>query len=216
MASSPADSLERIRAVTANYFFWQGLRWVPMGAALLVVAWTLGSHAPVPKAWQSPLLVAVMVAALALSAAVGRWYDRSFGKVRGIPGAHARRTRTKWLVVYPLLLGALTLDGTMRPPLLLSGLAFAVAIEAYRRSTGGGRRHYVVASAAFFLLSFATVAGLVAPGIDALNLLFGTLGATYMIGGVLDHLELRRVLPGAADGAGHAYDGHSGGAAGLP
>jgi len=197
--SARNDPLERVRAVTANFFFWQGLRWVPMGMALLVVTGTLGSHTAIPELWQTPLLIAVMVAALAAAAATGRWYDRAYGRVRGIPGVHARRTRTKWLVVYPLLLVALVIDGTLRPPLLLSGLAFAAAIEAYRRSTGGGRRHYIVASAAFLALAFAPAAALVNAGVDGLNLVFGVLGATYMIGGVLDHLELRRVLPGAPD-----------------
>ena len=191
--------LRRVHDVTANFFFWQGLRWVPMGAALLVVAWSLGSTSPVPASWESSLLLGSMVAASVLSAAVGRWYGRSYGRVRGIPGMHARRTRIKWLIVYPVLLVALVIDGVARPPVLLSGLAFALAIEAYRRSTGGGRAHYVVASIVFAALTLAPVLGLTAPGADALNLLFAFLGATYMIGGVLDHLELRRLLPGIPD-----------------
>ena len=199
MPSPRIDPLEQVRAVTANFFFWQGLRWVPMGLALLVVTWILGAHTSTPKSWQTPLLIAVMIAALAASAAAGRWYDRAYGRVRGIPGAHAKRTRTKWLVVYPLLFGALVIDATMRLPVLTSGIAFAASIEAYRRSTGGGRRHYIVASAVFFVLSFAIVAGFATAGIDALNLLFLVLGATYVIGGILDHFELRRVLPGAPD-----------------
>ena len=195
MTSRDAAALDRINAVTANFFFWQGLRWVPMGIALLVVPLTYGASSPVPKSWQSPLLIVAMIAAFALSAVIGRWYARSFGRVRGIPGQHARRTRTKWLVVYPALLVALLIDGVAKPPVLVSGITFAAAIEAYRRSTGGGRAHYIIASVVFAALTFAPTLGLARPGAGAINLLIALLGTTYTIGGLLDHRELKRVFP---------------------
>lgn len=199
MPTREAAALDRINAVTANFFFWQGLRWVPVGIALLVTAWTYGASSPVPKSWQSPLLIVAMIAAFALSAVIGRWYARSFGRVRGIPGQHARRTRTKWLVVYPALLVALIIDGVAKPPVLVSGIAFAAAIEAYRRSTGGGRAHYIIASVVFAALTFAPTLSLATPGAAAINLLIGVLGATYTIGGLLDHRELMRVFPDVHD-----------------
>jgi len=192
-------ALDRINAITANFFFWQGLRWIPVGVALLVVAWTYGPSSPVPKSWESPLLIVAMIAAFAVSSVIGRWYARSFGRVRGIPGQHARRTRTKWLVVYPALLVALLIDGIVKPPVLVSGIAFAAAIEAYRRSTGGGRHHYIMASIAFAALTFAPTLDLATPGVGAVNLLIGVLGATYTIGGLLDHRELKRVFPDVHD-----------------
>ena len=195
MTARQTAALDRINAVTANFFFWQGLRWVPLGIALLVVAWSYGPGSPVPKSWVSALFVATMVLALSASAMVGRWYARSFGRVRGIPGQHARRTRTKWLVVYPALVVAMLVDGIAKPPVLFSGIAFAAAIEAYRRSTGGGRAHYVIASIAFAALSFAPMLTLTVPGPAALNLLIAVLGATYTIGGILDHRELTRLFP---------------------
>ena len=199
MPSRETAALDRINAVTANFFFWQGLRWVPVGIALLVVTWSYGPNSPVPKSWESLLLIATMTVALAASAMVGRWYARSFGRVRGIPGQHARRTRTKWLVVYPALLVALLVDGIARPSVLVSGITFAVAIEAYRRSTGGGRTHYIVASIAFAALTFAPTLGLATPGAGGVNLLIAVLGATYTIGGLLDHRELTRVFPDVHD-----------------
>ena len=200
MSSTTVEKLERINAITSNFFFWQGLRWVPMGAALLVVAWTYGASAAIPETWRLPLLLAAMLGATALSVVVGRWYDRSFGRVRGIPGQHARRTRTKWLVVYPLVSIALVLDSLLKMPVLLSAIAFAVAIEAYRRSTGGGRPHYIVASAVFMVVTFTPMLGLATRGAGAINFLLGVLGATYVIGGVLDHLELKRLFPEVRDG----------------
>jgi hypothetical protein len=199
MPSREPAALDRINAVTANFFFWQGLRWVPLGVALLVVSWSHGPSSPVPKSWESPLLIATMAVALAASAVIGRWYARSFGRVRGIPGQHARRTRTKWLVVYPALLVALLVDGIAKPSVLVSGITLAAAIEAYRRSTGGGRAHYIIASIAFAALTFAPTLGLTTPGAGAVNLLIGVLGATYTIGGLLDHRELTRVFPDVDD-----------------
>lgn len=200
MSTLSPHAVQRVHDVTANFFFWQGLRWVPMGAALLAVAWGLSPATPVPDAWQAPLLLTSMVVSLGLSALAGRWYARSYGRVRARPGMHTRRTRTKWLVVYPLVAVALIIDGVWKLPVLASGFALAGAIEAYRRSTGGGRRHYIVASAMFVALAFVPALGLVTPGALALDLVVGLLGATYVIGGVLDHFELRRVLPGAGDG----------------
>ena len=197
MSTLSPHAVQRVHDVTANFFFWQGLRWVPMGVALLAVAWGLGPGTPVPDAWQTPLLLAPMAGSLGLSSMAGRWYARSYGRVRARPGMHARRTRTKWLVVYPLVAAALIVDAVWKLPVLTSGLAFAGAIEAYRRSTGGGRRHYIVASALFIAIAFVPVAGLVTPGAPALNWVVALLGATYVVGGVLDHFELRRVLPGA-------------------
>ena len=208
MPAPQTDALDRINAVTANFFFWQGLRWVPLGAALLVIAWSVAPGSLVPEAWETPLLIVSMTVALAASTMIGRWYARSFGRVRGIPGQHARRTRTKWLVVYPALVIALVIDGIWKPPVLVSGITFAAAIEAYRRSTGGGRLHYVIASIVFAVLTFAPTLGLATPGKSALDLLVGMLGAIYVIGGLLDHRELTRMFPdtdsapGAVAGAG--------------
>lgn len=208
MVARQTDALDRINAVTANFFFWQGLRWVPLGAALVIIAWGLAPGSLVPESWASPLLIASLMVAFAVSAAIGRWYGRSFGRVRGIPGQHAHRTRTKWLVVYPALVVALLIDSIVKPPVLISGITFAAAIEAYRRSTGGGRLHYVIASVVFAVLTFAPILGLATPGRNALDFLIGVLGVTYVIGGLLDHRELTRMFPdadsapGAVAGAG--------------
>jgi hypothetical protein len=199
MSTRETAALERINAVTSNFFFWQGLRWVPLGLALVVVAWAHGPRSPVPDAWEVPLFIATMTVALAASSMVGGWYARSFGRVRGIPGQHARRTRTKWLVVYPALVVALMVDAFAKPSVLISGIAFAASIEAYRRSTGGGRHHYIIMSIAFAALTFAPTFGLVRPGASALNLLIALLGACYTIGGLLDHRELKRVFPDMGD-----------------
>jgi len=40
-----ADRLRQIHNVTDNYFFWQGLRWIPLGAAMLGYAVMRSVHA---------------------------------------------------------------------------------------------------------------------------------------------------------------------------
>jgi hypothetical protein len=142
-----------------------------------------------------------MALALWLSMDVlGRYYTRAYGRVRGIPGQHARRTRAKWLVVYPAMFAAMILDWTLHVPVFLSGVVFAAGIEAYRRSTGGGRRHYVVAEMLLASLTLAPLTGLTTSR-ELLIPFIGLLGGIYVVGGVLDHLELARILGPASAAA---------------
>ena len=114
--------------------------------------------------------------------------------MHGDPSRHVFRTYVKWLVAYPAILGAVVVDLRFEPPLILSGLAFAVAMEAYRQSTGGGRVHYIVASVGLAAFSILPVAGLASTGKSGLAALIGILGVIYIVGGMLDHRELVRML----------------------
>ncbi len=146
MPSLTPRDLERIQAVTANYFFWQGLRWVPMGAALLALGLYWSGWWRVPAPLEDAVQLGVLGLTLAISAAFGGYYRRRFGAVRGIAGMHARRERIKWVFVYPAMALSLVADMVFAPPVLLSGFVWGAGILAYRRSTGGGRAHYLVAA----------------------------------------------------------------------
>ena len=100
----------------------------------------------------------------------------------------------KWLVAYPAICGALIIDAKLAPAISVSGLAFAVAIEAYRQSTGGGRAHYTVASIGLVAFSSLPLLGLASPGKAILAPLIGVVGLIYVVGGLLDHRELVRIL----------------------
>ena len=190
-----ADRLRQIHDVTDNFFFWQGLRWIPMGAALLGSAAVLSPELPIPAAFREWLAAALFAVALWLSTAVlGRYYARHFGRVRGDASRHVVRTKVKWLIVYPAIVVAMIVDATLAPPVLVSSFAFAVAIEAYRQSTGRGRGHYVVAAIGLLAFSVLPLLGVVQPGRHALTPLIGIVGLIYIVGGVLDHRELVRVL----------------------
>src|SRR5574338_899948 len=197
-ASSPSmmnDRLQRIRDVTDNFFFWQGLRWVPLGAAMLGTAAAHSPRVPIPPSVRSWIGLPTFVLALWLSSSVlGRYYGRHYGRVRGDASRHVVRTTIKWLVVYPAIAIALLIDAWVGPPVVVSSLVFAIAIEAYRQSTGGGREHYIVAALGLVAFSILPLLGLLSPGKPILASLIGIVGFIYIVGGVLDHRELVRIL----------------------
>lgn len=194
MGPSPVQ-LERIRRVTDNYFFWQGLRFVPMGAALLVVGLRWSPGWPLRGGWSDLVMFSALGIALWASGAIGSYYRRSFGDVHGTPGAHQRRSVTKWLIVYPLMALSLILDGLFTPPVFISGPVWGAGILAYWWSTGRGRPHYLVAAALLAGFGLLPALGLVAAGRAGMGPFFAVLGGIYVVAGVLDHLALRRLLP---------------------
>ncbi len=186
------DDAQRMRDFSANFFFWQGLRWVPFGLALILWAAALSGWWPFPEVVRDFAPFLAMIGALVITGWIGAYYNRVYGRTETLPKLFARRGRLKWFLVYPLIISALLVDGLARPPVLVSGFALAVAIVAYVRSTGGGRTHYWVAALALTAMSLATGLGFLPAGIDGITLLMAMLGVIYVIGGVLDHLEMRK------------------------
>src|ERR1051325_9946426 len=73
----PTERLRRLHAVTDNFFFWQGLRWVPLGAALIIVSISLSPANPLPRELRPWLGVPFLVVAFWLSGSViGPYYAR--------------------------------------------------------------------------------------------------------------------------------------------
>lgn len=189
-----AKRLERIHHLTANYFFWQGLRFVPMGIALLLFAFVI--QWPAPVFVRKVVIVLTLVAGLVLSSMLGRYYKRSFGSVQGIPGQHARRDVVKWLIVYPLLFLSLAIDGLWKGPVFVTGPIWGAATLAYWWSTGRGRLHYIPVALVLSATAFLPTLGVVPRGAPMLNLFIGLLGGVYIVAGLLDHFELVRLLSG--------------------
>ena len=189
------DRLRRIHHVTDNFFFWQGLRWIPMGVALLAFAVASSPRVPVPPTLRAWIALPVFGLAIWLSSSVlGRYYARHFGRVRGDPSRHTLRTSVKWFIVYPAIVAGLFIDAKFAPRVIVSALVFAIAIEAYRQSTGGGRIHYVIAAIGLVAFSVLPLFGVVSTGKHVLTPLIGVVGLIYIVGGVLDHRELVRLL----------------------
>jgi hypothetical protein len=191
----PPTDLRRVHDVTDNFFFWQGLRWVPMGVALMIVGATMMPGVAIPKelrAWVSLPFVAV---SLWLSTSVlGGYYARHFGRVQSDPSRHRIRSSVKWFIVYPAIMIAMAADAKLAPPVLASALVFALAIELYRESTGGERLHYVVAAVVLIAFALLPLLGVLPTGIGRLVAVIELIGAIYVVGGILDHREMTRVL----------------------
>ena len=94
--------VERIRRVTSNYFFWQGLRWVPLGLIMIALGLRRTNWSPIGGAWEDLFLLGLIGLVTAVSPLIGVYYRRSFGDVRDDPDAHQRRDMMKWVLVYPL------------------------------------------------------------------------------------------------------------------
>jgi hypothetical protein len=185
---------ERLRAVTDNLFFWQGLRFVALGPVMILVAFVAAN----PRIGE-PAGTALMALALAAATAASVYFGRRYavlGEVVGVPGAHRRRSRLKWLLAYPLMFGAMAVDLAYPQPILLTGIIWAGALLAFRRSTGGGRDHYLVLAAA---LAAFTAAPLLTGrgGVEAIGLLMLVIGTGHAACTWLDDREMRRILGGA-------------------
>jgi hypothetical protein len=191
--TNPAE-LERIRSVTANYFFWQGLRWVPLGLVIMIFGLKYTPWWPLAGAWDDVFIFALVAIVTVSSLLIGRYYRRTFGQVRHDPDAHQRREAMKWFLVYPLMVASLVIDIVFKPAFFVTGLVWSAGILAYWNSTGRGRPHYLVASVGMLALSFIPWLGFVEPGKQMFSVFAVVLGATYIIGGMLDHRELCRIL----------------------
>jgi hypothetical protein len=191
--------LVRIGHVTANFFFWQGLRFVPVG--VVIVLFGIGNlpWQVLPGGRKDAALVVALGAAVAASHLVGRYYARTFGRVEAARGAHSRRDLLKWVVFYPSMFASLVVDLTIAPPWYLTGPVWGAGVVAYWWSTGRGRYHYLVAAGCMAALAFVQARGLVEPGRPMLAPFAIVLGLTYIVGGVLDHVELCRVLGPVVD-----------------
>jgi hypothetical protein len=190
----PMDDLVMARRVTANVWFWQGLRWAPGGLVFLLVALT----ALFPRGW-TLLQWLCWTGGFALwwylYRAADRYYARRFGVVVGLAGQHRGRERIKWLVAYPAMTASIFIDILAAPKVFISGVVWAAALLAYRASTGGGRAHYFVGAALLAALTPLPLAGVVEPGRPIVILWAAMVGVLYLVLGSLDHLELVRRFP---------------------
>jgi hypothetical protein len=188
------SELEMRRRVTANVWFWQGLRWAPGGLVFLLAAAL--SFLPADRTllvwlgWTGVLALWWYLYRLA-----DRYYARRFGVVIGLPGLHRRRDLIKWFVAYPLMSASVFVDLLAAPRIFFSGMVWAAALLAYRASTGGGRWHYLVGAAVLAALTTLPEVGVLDNGRPMVVLWAVVVGVLYLALGTLDHLELTRRFP---------------------
>lgn len=198
MTGITIDDVERsarVRAVTDNFFFWQGRRFIALGPVLIVAGFIASPG--VDERLAKGLLIAVLAVGLIVSAYIGRRYRAEFGSVRPIPGAHALRSRIKWLLVYPAMFASLMLDSYVPSlPVFLSGFVWAVGLVLYRKSTGGGRVHYLTLAACLAGLGLVPLATAITSR-DMVPVMMLVLGVGYTAAVLLDDDEMRAVMKGA-------------------
>ncbi len=76
-SQAQAESLERIRDITGNYSFWQGLRWVPLGFVVLIFGLKHAPWWPFTDFWNDVILGLAVLIATAASFYAGTFYQRT-------------------------------------------------------------------------------------------------------------------------------------------
>lgn len=183
-----------LRRLTENYWAWQGLRWAPFGPALAWGGVTLLDQQWAEARWPIVVLLVLLAVALLTVAPLQRYYDRTFGVVQSLSGSHRRRDSVKWLAAYPLLLTVPIIEIWVRPAVSPTAATLAGLTLAFWWSTGRGRLHYVVGAASLALLVPLPVTGLVGAGRPMVGVTLIVVGTLYVVGGILDHRELRARL----------------------
>src|SRR5688500_14183765 len=128
-AGMQTAELQRIEDVTANFFFWQGLRWAALGTAL--IAGIVVAEQFAAKEIRIVVLVASVFLGFMLSSSAGRYYARAYGRVRARPELSTRHEHLKWNVVYLQTFVSLQIDALWKGPVLLSVPVWAAAILAF-------------------------------------------------------------------------------------
>ncbi len=188
------QDLKKVRYVTSHFSSLQGLKMVPWGLLFLVFAAQDGGYAwLIGRQGDCTLTLPLLLAVVALYIAIGRYYDRTFGRVQPTRGGVGDLAVVVFVAV---LIGAIVAEMMWKPPVSLIGLVMAAGfIGGGWRS---GRWHYVA------------LGGLTA-GVSGLPLwlhvpltdkYFGSLGftlklalgLTYVVGGLIDHYLLVRAL----------------------
>lgn len=210
------EQLRRIQFVTQYYDWLQGLRFLPMGLALMGFAvWML--LAPVSEGKPSPspvggaVLMGGLVVALVLYSVLGRYYRRRFGEVR--PSETTRRTRRMMMLTF-LLAGLVVSQGFIllggrgpgQPLPVPQGLVLcSLALVAYWAWTGGFVRHYLPVAGAMAAVGLLHHLGLnpfcALHAADAVAVrrcdivtLHAVTGLSLVVASVLDHRLLVRTL----------------------
>jgi hypothetical protein len=206
----------KIRFIATNYVNLQGLRFVPMGMCLLLIAlwanalWVKGLVGAV--LWVNGLVGAVkyftipgviivsMIVSLLL---IDKYYFRNFGQIQRTPES----SRFEWLISIVggiFALGALWVDITLRLPVSFIGLVFATGLIAdYLRLTWlvGGRFliYYPLGAIFAVIVSILPLFGIpkwwLSFGLE--NELVGIsilIGVFFIFAGVWGHLFLLRAL----------------------
>jgi hypothetical protein len=208
-----SEQLRRIQFVTTYYDWVQGLRFVPVGLLSLGMAIWLSLASTEPRKQVGLVLVlgGGAVAAV-LYGALGVYYRRRFGVVRGSANTRKRMWRAIGVsVVVGGVFGALFAAsrkqlGSGSVPVALWMLVFALGIAWYWHWSGRVAHHYLAVAAGVGVLGLLDALG-ASPVCAVLQklpfttdsrcaavTLMGTMGLAVLVMSVLDHRLLVRML----------------------
>ena len=187
----------RVAFVTTHFHQLQGLRLIPLGLFLLIVAamslgwldWLPGRPPTRPGSWGNAWLPAFFATALAASIACGDVYRNRYGGIDPL----ARSRRNAGIAVgVGLFVVAAVIDLTVGLPVLLCGLVVAASLFTVGRVDGRVRRHYALTAVLWVFLSllptFGTAGDMVARAVCAGG------GMTLIICGMGDHRTLTKTM----------------------
>lgn len=180
--------------LTAYFPYWQGLRWVVVGAGTMIAAIAAGGAVTTPVG-----IGAILAAATIMSVAdpfLGDHYDRAYGRVRADRRRRRRIGAGRWLLAVPVVALAAGADLVLAPPVLLTALASGLVAVGFWWLSGRGtdRAYWPAAGALLAVLGLTPLVGLVDPGRSGLVVALLAAGAVEVVCGVLDHRTLIRAL----------------------
>jgi hypothetical protein len=190
------ERLEKIQTITKYFPFWQGLIQLPLGLGVVSLA-LLNLWDPQSIGWIM-LRLLVLLSGVALCAwatsAVARWYAQTFGMVSNPKVISPINAKSYWIAA-PLAGVFMLVDIFWPLTFSLVLLLFAATLIWARQVTGGGRPYYIALAALLVPVSFARVP---LGGLEMQQFVLLILGASIILIGLLDHLELTRVFKPAA------------------
>jgi hypothetical protein len=194
------QDLKRIRFVTANYSYLQGLKWVPYGIWVLLLLASL--LVPKQASWASwGLILLITVGAILAILLIQRYYNRAFGRAQ--PSLAHRLWEWGFAIVGGVLaLAAFWLDVTLKLPVNLVGLTCAAAILCDYVRLNWYARSWFRGYALMLTLLVAGASWLPALGVPmwpALLTVLALMGVVLVALGVLDHRLLVQTMKPAAE-----------------
>lgn len=208
VGGNAAPDLERVRFVTENYKNLQGLKMLPTGLMLLVLAAFYWLH----SLWFAFLGVALMLGALWVQPVIGRYYERKFGHVEPRPPMIQRTTAMVLITIFVVFVVLAMLNNTgyvdvsgyintyivfpAKQQLPVNILLLATAVMYLISCILGWQKlrfrlHYLVLSVLGVGASFLPLFGVLT---EPIEVFFGFCGLIITVGGVFDHLLLVRTM----------------------
>ncbi|HUP28460.1 MAG TPA: hypothetical protein VM409_08500, partial [Chloroflexia bacterium] len=194
------QDLERVRYVTTNYNYLQGLKMVPIGLVFLALAAFQGGWLPAPNVGSAALNITGIGLAFVLAWAANLYYSRTFGRVLPAPiiprNPNWAAIIGVWTAGLALLLGTILLDALFHLPVILFGLVMSALIVAYYWPRRSFAAHYLAIAGIIAAISVFPAFGVNRDNPAFSSYIFSSLslGLIFVVGGLFDHILLANTL----------------------